>query len=753
MKRVISLVLAVCMLALLFAVPLSVLAESKEVATDLALRFYCTYDATAKRVNISGKMNHDAFTKYKDATIQIYSVPTGVSVMDAPHAEGAKPIGETAVSLIFDFSFDATDIELRYSRYAVFLRSKSGELTLAANEQYPSVLYEAEHGSDRSGFKGVMSHTSVAFSADAETLILPVYLDRLHTNTTGGYVYQSQRGLTFFDKTYVDYLDERINSALASGSKVYLQLLIGNTGAYSHYQSETAKYFLADMSTEDARFLLHSAIEFLTMRYTEDAAGVISGYVLGYAWDFYSKYNATAATDIKAYAEQCALYTVITANCARSINKNIDIVLPFTSDGFFRNEAVNGVSYPTKTVIEVLLEYFEAMLSSEDGEKNSGLEFSLMIQSGDVPFGITNENISGGVDTSYSCADNCLCANCFEKLTSYLNSLSSKYSSSFVPESCIYLWTPERTVYGRALSAAYTYTYFSLCNVPQVSSFVINLIDYPEAYGDLSEIIKYINTSECNSVTASSLKLFGVQSWDELVGEISYDYRKSLIYRLDTTLTLPITSKGSFKYFDFENTVFTDGWYRGIGARTLALEYDTNGEKVLRSDLSTSDTTSEIIYKYRLHENFRYTPYLEFELVIDSLDSREKYEISVVGEGEDIRFETSAIAKAGERIKVFLDVSAHVSLCTVNSLRICIRSLSLDSQDSTLRLYGIQGYSDAYTDAELEELILEQRADADEGKDEFLTPNEIILIVVAVLLLSGTIIIGIVVCIKRSNRE
>ncbi len=717
MKRFLSVFMLICMLFVLFMPSFAAFAQTEADSDDETdsqnggesvediLQFTCKYDTETKQVSVSGTMNHDAFALHNKSSLVIYAVPPGMSEYEVALAEDSVPLGETSVSIKFGFNFNAHSLKQRYSRYAIFLRSPDGKLTLGTEAQFADVPYTPIEG--RKHFKGISgAGASAASYIDADSLIVPVYLDSLITKASSGYIYQTESGHMFFDRAQIDALDGQINSALASGAGVYIRLLLRSGGELWGVSDSSAEYILPPLTNENSLKLVHSATDFLTERYTEQSAGKISGIILGKGWDNSKKYNACTSESSKKYIELCAAYAACVANAARSVCPTVDIVMPFTGEGFSADGSridksgaltVNGI-------IEGMIEYFEDCFHTPFG-------FSVLIESESVPFGITNQSIVNGINTDIECEPDCLCAACISKLDAYMASIENKYTN--VPSGVIYMWSVPASLSSNALSAAYAYSYHALLGRSRILSFTADFSgcrNVSSAYDDVANLIKYIDTVDSAGVSRGALALFGKITWNDVKGVIpSYNTTSKLIYVLPHRNELDFKPKGSFSYFDFSDGRLGEGWYMGSGALALKSESIEKGVNALRTALSfKNDKYAELIYKYEYHENMQYTPYMEFDLQLDG-ESGALYEVMLSGERDGVRYEVFAFAESGKRTSVIFDISDHNILNSVNSLRISVRPLSGSEDDAVLWLYGVKGHSRVYTDEQLISFISSER--------------------------------------------
>ena len=715
MKRALSVFVVIFILFFASYPSLSLSAEAisgnnkeAEKSVEDALQFSCAYSAHEKKVTVEGTMYYDAFAHHKDSKLVIYAVPPGMSEHDVASDPDSKALAQTEVSIHFGFTFNINDMVDRYSRYAIFLRSSEGELTLGTQAQYPEIkTTTANRQSYKEYFKGIYGCSTAEYSdLDAGTSIIPVYLDELFTDTSARYIYQSGSEQLFFAKNYIDRLDSKVNSLSVSGARVYLQFLLKRDGVFSVEEKDGVEYYLPEVYNKTDLMLVHYATEFLVSRYNQTRGGNIYGIVVGKGWDNYGVYNCDKATTLENYASKCAFYSFVVANSARSINPSIDIVLPFTGDNLKADKdywGKEGSSFSTKLLIEALMVYFENSLES-------GLDFSFLIETSEIPFGISNENIEEGVDYEFSEYSSELYAGSQESFADFLNELSSKHRK--ISKNFMFLWRVPEGLSGNALAAAYTYSYYCLLKDSSVTSFIVDIDDKStEKIDSVSRIIKLIDTKKGTDVTQSLLRYFNKKDWGFVLGEKMPDgSEKKSVYSVVSVPTLPEGIKGSFKYFDFSDSSMIYGWYKGVGCGKLKIDYENSQTKALKAELLFSDGEySEVIYDYEYYENFEYTPYLKFELQISDSAEDSLYEVSFLCENPDQRFESSYVVSGNNINDIVLDLSQIYDFRYIEDIKISVRRLNGDIAPCTLWLYSVSGHSTAYDSPKLEELISIER--------------------------------------------
>lgn len=725
-----------------------------EADTDASIKdvlsFTCVYNAETKKVTVSGSMHHEAFAEHNNSTLVIYAIPPGMTEQQVADNSEMSPLAEAEVSIRFGFTFNANNIVDIYSRYAIFLRSTDGALTLGTEAQYPELEVNVERVDDGSAFKGVMAPSaSFAASVAPGITVLPVYLDSLYTSSSGGYVYQGDGEILFFEKNYVDGLDGRINTIASTGSRIYLQLLLRGGDTFAHSDGE-AEYYMPDVYQSRVLDLLHSAVNFLVTRYNDANGGCLEGFVIGKAWDNYSKYNFALSDSLDDYAKRCGLYTVIVANSARSVDPTLDIVLPFSEVGFstdLQYQGKSGEHFSVRALAEAVIEYLKNSFSS-------GLKCSLMIESAQVPFGISNSTVDSGIDTDFSDYSSQIYAGGQQAFSLLLDSLRSSYSS--LSTDYVFVWTPPEKLCGTALEAAYAYSYYALLGDEHIYAFVADLSE-SACYTDVKKIMKSIDTIYGASATAHLPEYFGADGWKAIKGvtSVATDGAKH-VYTAEAMTQLPEKCIGRFNYFDFSNHILTDNWKRGVGCGGLRLEYSSKEDRALRAALSLIGTEeAQLIYKYDQYENMIHTPYLKIDLKIDGAIEKAKYRITLVLEGKNGRYESSCIINGDEIQSAVFDISEYAYFNKIEGFRLSVASLNDADETCDMWIYGISGHSDKYASNKLQELISQDRDSMreDDVTDEEGSYLERAAIAVGLVIIVGALGMGLFITFKHNGKS
>lgn len=729
----------------------------KNMLSENILSFSCLYDPDSKTVNIKGTMNYDAFALYGDSTILIYLIPAGKTEKEVINDPNSQPISESGVSITFDFSFKISSIEERYCRYAVFIRSADGEYILTTEAQYAETNANFKEENNKNSFKGLSGNYSSNISGvNAQTTILPVYLDLLYSNTSSGYIYQAEDQQISFNKTYIDELDTQIRSLSYFGTTVYLQFLLRSGSVLPTYMSDNAEYALPNTFDKQTIIHLHAATDFLVTRYCNSSNGVISGIVLGKAWDNAPKYNSFENISFEKYVSMCGNYAAIVSNAARDINPNINVMLSFDGNGFFIKQEENTTtdsSFSAQNLLSSLMVYFDA-------SSYSGLKCQILIESYETPLDITEDSLISGIDINKKLSEDKFYIGQHKIISSFLETLSVKYKSATKYYNI--LWIPKKDLAGNALCTAYTYAYYKLWADSSVLSFTVEFSSKAENRKNLSDlifIIKNIDSDNSHQVTQDLIKFFGENEWTDVLKEDNASTSNQKKHYVAEVLTkTPKNIKGKFNYFDFSNVYLTDGWISGAGNSNIKIDYLSTGEKALTSDFSVSNNDfCDLIYIYEYPENISYTPYISFDIEIISEKLYQLYEIKFIFNSDDATFESNTVIKSNQPTEIILNMTQAKEFSLLKSVKISIRSLDDSADSCALSISKIKGYSKNYTNKELTSLIEKER---DKQKHNALNEEyelwfkiTVVLVIILIFAILGFIFIFIIQKNSRAKRK
>lgn len=719
MKKALLILLSLVLIFNSFALIVSADGESSETENDIFFESeergeiqLCRYDAEQKTINIIGSISHDVMVTHRDYKIALYTVPLGESVSELVLSNQVMPTAIAEMSVKFSFSVKITsDIE-RFYLYAVVIYNDAGDVMMIDKPVYPDVLcgYSDLGNNDKSYYKGVTSELlSNATEAGVGTAIIPVYLDKLLSKTSTGYVYPINDSYVYFDKDYVNTLDAKLQGLGAIGSRVYLQFLIdGDISELSLRASAVeGEQSIPDMSNVKTIEMLSALVDFLCDRYDSKNHRTISGIILSRRIDR----SCSGVGELDAYAGNYMLYMTVVSSVARASVPNIDIVLPFSDINSYSNNGETIEGCPPSLLLEKLCEMTESSFADE-------FQFSALIESEAVPYGISDEAIE---NKKFALSEDTLInADNVGIYSSYLDTLSLRYDNA--PKNFMFVWRVLENISGNVLSAAYPYSYYKMHSAKSLTSFVVSFVETESKldfwqFPELLRVMKYIDTKDSFSVTSPSLALLGASSWSSIIEGIEQnDFVRRRFVSLEKIDSLPTDIKGKYEYFDFSHGTNTFEWFGGMGCNSVKIGYNEvlDGRSLnvnFSGERKAPNEYSELYYKYEYHENLSLTPYISmiFSIANDSENEDALYEIKLSYASEDTVSEITEICRAYERCEIILDISSFCDVSFAEYIKIDIRALSEDSEGYTLSLLSMAGHSTVYDSDELSKAIAEER--------------------------------------------
>lgn len=764
MKKAVAAVLLFALLVPFISIAISAEPSSKaESAPALygtlgenAITYVCQYQQEPGAVVIRGVVDHDVLVTHHEYSMEIYQIAPG-DTFDGMLGRGdVKPVASTAISVKFEFSISVDTVADRFSKYAIVLLSPAGERILAAEPQYAEVssTYTFD-ASERRAFKGIVSSSaSVPGDLGAGTTVLPVDLEQIWSDIPDGYLYPVEQEYRYFDKSYVDNLDAKVRSASATGTRVYLQLVLPATGsrmAMSNGAEAGAVYDMPNVYSTETLASLNAVLEFLASRYESYQTGKLCGVVVGRSIDLYLM-NWNGGSALEQYAEQYAYYVTVVANSMRSYCPELDLLIPFSHMDSYTQEFSSEQGYAPSALLE-------AILRKLDQGCSGGFICGTMIESDQIPLGIRNETRSEISWKEPAAPQGVLTVETLNAYADYLSGLAATYQSA--PTHYLYQWTVPVGVSGNALACAYTYAYYRLFGNARLASFLISF-ETVEAAGadvrpDLNRILRYIDTKDSFAMTEKLLPYFGVQNWQEIVGELSAESLAGRsVYRANTDI-VKTDWTGSFAYFEFSDGNVRD-WIGGVGCAQLKSDYDGEGVRLLRASVKPDPNSqyAELMYLYEYPENTVYTPFMELEILLSegSKTSQTLYELVVTFGNQESVVTAEYIVRSGEKTKLLLDMSEYAATHMVTYLKLSTRALDGTQTPYSLNLYSVKGHSAVYDSEKLSELIQAERLrirNQSEQEEQGTDRRHLSAIIFCVLLAVTVVGVGVLMLIRKND--
>lgn len=729
-----------------------------------------SYNDKEKKININGTVAHDTMVSRNEDKLEVYRIPIGEHAEDVISSESTEPVISADISVKFHFSIKAERPSERFSAYAVVIRGASGEWTTIGEPLYASVdSPEIDMAQDRTNYKGISTDlTSNATAVAVGSAIIPVRFEELLSRSSTGYLYSLQGTHIYFDKQYVNDLDIKIKSYGAIGAKIYLQFTFdsdGDSGVVALPTPEGASA-VPDMSTEQNLTLISAFTDFLCDRYS-----ALSGIILGEKTD--ESYPGAENMTAREYSENYAQYMLVVANVARAIEPNMDIVLPLgDADSYTVNAQGEEDEFTGSKLLAGVSEFLDC---SHIGR----FAYSTMIETSSVPYGISEETLQSKKFSAIGY--NGINADKADIYSAYIETLGAEYTST--PLGFIFKWTPSADITGNVLACAYSYSYFKLMELSNIYSFVVSFEALEEsgkytAQDEISNIMRYIDTSSCFDVTEPQLKALGVSSWYSIIKNMySGDFDTRQIIQSTVYDALPEEILGSYVYYDFMYHTDLSIWSAGNFCDTLKIDHSKTSGRALKAHFTPSVRTpseySEFFCDYDYPENYGFTPYVSICFSIDEDEvntlsetkevqatpapKRSLYEVKITMGSKTTTSELVAVCAAGEKQELIFDMSEFSDKSMVEYIKISLRSLSTGEtvKGYTFSLASVLGHSTVYTAGELSALITEERLRIRDMYDDTATeeksPKNTWMIMMGAGLTVIVIAIGVFMCFRRED--
>lgn len=699
----------------------------------------CRYVKDQQIVEIAGELSYAATVRYAGETLALFALSPDEDL----YLSNKTPVARMGVSFTFSFSVEVTSAEEIYSRYVIAAVTQKGERIPLCTPIYPDIA-SAPAPSDI-GFKGF--HTDSLFSvidSGAGIEVVDVYLDRLQSEQGGGILYAGAHSYYYFDESYVNELDRRVQNLSGAGCNVYLRFLISpdaNGYPFVAYTEESSGILNKGIlvNSEQALLAVHAFTDFLTLRYADGSKGTITGIVIGRRADQASVYGYVGSMDLHSYVERYATALNLISGAGRNNIPSLHIVLP-VSDTMWSDtvvpENLTGM-YFSELFLVSLLEALKTCVITPP-------TFSVMLESTAVPDLLEKSESTYGID----------------RLSSFLATIE-QYGSfyQFLDKKILYSWTPQESLTDEQLCAAYALQYIGLYLNDRVQSFIVDFSlaekagDHSDA-GALQYLATYIDTYKTADATKSVLNTLGIQSFSE----IYLAYYESALYNrqlirteLDKTgYQSGAVPKGSYVMWDFSTVTEVQNWYAGHACNDLSVLGHALSARFSSEILS--EEYAEIAYHFDQPKDLSFAPLMRFTVGLEGARNV-PHEVQIRLIGEDVTVISSVVITLGDTQDLYLDLSSYsLQLMKLRGIRICARPLDQGTAEYSFKLHAMTLESADLSD---EELAARMAADSNassngsgEEKKDYTTP-----IVITVLIVLVSIAITVFLIVRYNTRH
>ena len=650
-KRILSFVSAILLCVVLFSL-LPTVAFAEETAKEDVDKspFYnieCNYDSQTDKIKIEYRMNSTAVKKYEKLSVSIYRLSVGESIDTFDFAKAEPKVKNITPSNRTVTDFAAVGLIDSISGYFLAIKTQSGEY-ITSEIFYPYVKgYET-----KTGFKGISSTNSdTVIYTNSDTVILEIDGERLESGRSG-YLFKSDGKTYTFSSEYLDGIDLLMNIYSSAGVDVILNILPrkNETNAYAKQSA------------------VYAYVTFFSSRYS-DSENAISGIALG----------DTEMTDGGGSPELYASCLYAAASAISRQNKAIGLVVPVSDN------------YATATDFLKKLCDRPALLS--------GASFTVMVKGSANPYSLTDDAADGAMQINKR---EIIATDNYSNFKNFLYNLAGKNGNVYADS--IYNFIPDTSYNEMTVKASYVYGYLSMFFGGRVDSYIVSA---DGASDSLIETVRYINTESAEKkIGLDSIKrIFKIDDFaEEFEKYSSLKLVTSRIKEGKASKTLKDTVKGSSTYFEFSSSADVADWYPSETCGGISTGKNTLG-KALVARFSGS---GYIIHQYKYTESFKYTDYIELELMLESESSDYTVLVDIGGDGFLYSYNSPKLS-AGVKERLYIDVSEFTENNKVEYISLKISTDGNDGVEDKLYLYSLNAKSKTYDSEELARLIESER--------------------------------------------
>ncbi len=266
----------------------------------------CRYDG--KRISVSGSLSKEATTEYNGSRILLYAIPaTEVSNCDLTKL---KPVAFSGFSTKFRINCELDKTYAEYF-YKIVLDTEDGLLPVGTVCAPSSGISTQSTGGNISALYG--ADAADAFETNVSSVIMDFCAGRLLENED---IYSAQiynyKKTYYFNKKYLEELDDRMRFYSAAGVKVYLRFYSDRDGYAFDYSADSA----------ESISLMCAVSGFISEHYPQ-----IAGYIIGVGA------NEHTTSLSPEHAEARARLFAVFSESVRAKNPSAQIIVPYTSTG------------------------------------------------------------------------------------------------------------------------------------------------------------------------------------------------------------------------------------------------------------------------------------------------------------------------------------------------------------------------------------------------------------------------------------
>lgn len=604
----------------------------------------------------------------------LFALPLSRSTIKA----GDKPVlSKTKASkMTFSLSLNQKKASSRlYSCFVLAAKKKDGTYQVISNASYLSnpgkaakYTYKFPTASSKKGLQVSASMLEDAVELNVRHSVLNIVFTEMiatkaESNKTVSISYKYHGTTYWFRRSVVENYDRQLTALKESGTVVSAVLLLGwrddlKNLIYSSGRKKGHAFYAWNTKDTKPREQLQATLSFLAERYASSGAkyGRIANWIVGNEVNNYQVYNYAGKKTLTQYAQIYANAFRLTYNTVTSVYSNARVYISL--DHLWNTTTVSGTFASRK-----MLDAFAKALSNQ-----GGIPWNLAYHPYSSPltepkfWENTNKQLTESLSTPVINMGN------ISLLTTYIRKTYGASTRIILSEQGYTSVQNGKNVQA-AQTAAIAYSYYLTESDDMIDSFIMNRhVDHdvevaqglnlglwttsgganPE-WADTKksswEVFKYMDTSQSQQVTASSLKVLGIDDWSQVIE--SFD--ASLYTKTSLTTVAPKQVKSYAK-----KAALSSGW-KSYGAAS-SLRKIQDGFQVLHDSSRNRNSLWGFSQSFKKAVSFAKATNFSATLKVNGSTSGQ-VQVKLRFYSNDKILESSCVIAAGKAVKLTVPLS------------------------------------------------------------------------------------------------
>ena len=597
MKKIVSLLLAAVMTALLLPAGAAASGDAAEITAQVS--------KNGQYVEINVKLSDTDLSAAGGRDLLLWAVDPGTSPSDsAPVVTGIKPRASLSVK--------APVKERGCPGYVLGYETDGGGAAILAGPAYvsdPGVFAQYTYEQPAvTGKKGL----DIKMPADAQLLgvshtVVPVMLNEyIKDGSENSISYKCGTTTYYFDKTKTAVLDYTVKTYSDAGIRVYLQLMLGPRAdgqpeyLYFSGADRDAANFAFNTGSAEACGALYALVSYLTEKYTSGQSGFCGNFIVGREVNSNRYGNNAGPMSLSAYTAAYATELRIVDAAARSVYSDARVFVSVANN--FNKPSYDNNADPT-------LDYSVMdFLSSLSKTVSDGGDFPWCLSVDPYNVDRTRADFRGAEGAEYTYESRYLTMDNINIITSLLSQPAYLYNGErrrVIIGEISYPCAGNSEQAQKAQAAAYALAYYKAEANSQIDAIIYaDHVDDADSAGNcglytredgtndtaaaekiIYRVFRYIDTEYSSVITEQCLSYYGLVSWGEAVSGYDPSNMAKRTVISGTAMIDEPSSKGSLdRLTDFNGADLM--FYPSENARLLTTQSDPGAKELYGSENS-----------------------------------------------------------------------------------------------------------------------------------------------------------------------